>query len=91
MVGVIMTWKRDNQGASYFSGFGRLHDLLPRIADANVENQPASIPMPMWSPDKETRPHGSEGPKPCGQCAIPVLEGGCSSTVQHVNLSPTCP
>jgi len=65
--------------------------MLSRMADASVENQAESIPIPMYSPDKKMRPQGSEGPKPCGQYATPVFENGCSSTVQQVNLSPTPP
>ena len=77
------------QGTSYFSGLEPIHAMLSRVADSSVENQAESIPIPVCSPDKKMRPQGSEGPKPCGQYAIPVFDGGCSSTVQQVNLSPT--
>jgi hypothetical protein len=61
--------------------------MLSRMADSKVENQALSIPIPVCSPDRNTSPQGSEGPKPCGQYAIPVFEGGCFNTVQQVNLS----
>jgi hypothetical protein len=77
------------QGTSYFSGVEPFHAMLSRVTDSSVENQAESVPIPMCSPDRKMRPQGSEGPKPCGQYAIPVFEGGCSSTVQQVNLSPT--
>jgi hypothetical protein len=38
--------------------------MLSRTADSKVENQALYIPIPVCSPDKNTNPHGSEGPKP---------------------------